>query len=351
MFTDCPSCSRQFHIYAKQLSVAEGQVKCGYCGQQFNALLRLHDKPLSYDEKPLPVATEQEAYTPDHGSEPQFEIPDTKIQQDVAEAEAEDAGIEEIQVTKSEGTPDETSEEINHISEAYQHILSKSEVSEQSEDGAVYELEDAEVNKTQVESPEGTVNHGATDATTEGMEKLFVEHKDDELPDILVEESLPRASLFSRLLWSFGILVLLIIVVTQFAWFQRDELISRYPELIPWLDRVCRELDCEVIRFRDVSAIKLVNRDVREHPRYEKALLVNATMINQSHTTQAFPNIQLSLFDTNGDLIAHRVFTPQDYLDESISIMHGMTPDMQAHFVLEVTGATEGAVSFEFNFL
>ena len=80
-------------------------------------------------------------------------------------------------------------------------------------------------------------------------------------------------------------------------------------------------------------------------------MLVNATMANRSERTQPFPGIQFSLFDTNGAMIASREFSPDEYLDKSISIDRGMTPERPVHFVLEVTGPVEGAVSFEFRFL
>jgi len=56
------------------------------------------------------------------------------------------------------------------------------------------------------------------------------------------------------------------------------------------------------------------------------------------------------LFDTSGRQVAYRDFRPDEYLDESIDIDTGMAPQKPVHFVLEVTGATALAVSFEFAF-
>jgi hypothetical protein len=95
----------------------------------------------------------------------------------------------------------------------------------------------------------------------------------------------------------------------------------------------------------------LLNRDVRNHPLYEGSLLVNATMANKSETIQPFPRIQLALFNPGGEVIAYREFKPEEYLDDSIDIAAGMVPESPIHFVLEVGGPTEGAVSFEFHFL
>ncbi|MCZ6803717.1 MAG: hypothetical protein O7D86_07265 [Proteobacteria bacterium] len=51
------------------------------------------------------------------------------------------------------------------------------------------------------------------------------------------------------------------------------------------------------------------------------------------------------------DGLGFREFVPDDYLDDSIEIDEGMPVGSPVHFVLEVTGSTAGAVSFEFRFL
>jgi len=192
---------------------------------------------------------------------------------------------------------------------------------------------------------------GKTTAPTPRPVEIHISGPLFDATDAEVEESEPpRSSPMRRLFWSVFILVLVVAVLLQVAWFQRDAILERYPKLTPWARRICELVQCDLIRHRDLSAIKLINRDVREHPRFENALLVNATMSNQSQTRQPYPNVQLVLFDTNGDQIAYRDFRPEDYLDSSIDILDGMAPGVPVHFVLEVTGPTAGAVSFEFNF-
>ena len=155
----------------------------------------------------------------------------------------------------------------------------------------------------------------------------------------------------SRLFWSFTIVFLLLAIIVQVSWFNRDELLRRYPEIRPWAQLVCEKFQCELIREYKTSDIKLLNRDVRLHPRYTDTLLVNATMANRSQKVQPFPRIQFSLFDTDGRIIASRKFRPEEYLDNSIDIKNGMPVNQPVHFVLEVTGSTDKAVSFEFRFL
>lgn len=151
--------------------------------------------------------------------------------------------------------------------------------------------------------------------------------------------------------WSAGVLAMLLLFALQLSWFNRDDVLQAYPQLTPWAEGLCARYQCSLSRWRDFSNIRILNRDVREHPNYADMLLVNATMANQSGQTLPFPKIQFTLFDTNGQMLAYREFTAPEYLDHSIDMNKGMAPGQPVHFVLEVTGPTQNAVSFEFRFL
>lgn len=172
-----------------------------------------------------------------------------------------------------------------------------------------------------------------------------------EIPDILQEHQRKPMGIMARLFWSFTIVFLLLAMIVQVSWFNRDDLLRRYPEIRPWAQLACKKFRCELIREYKTSDIKLLNRDVRLHPKYADTLLVNATMANRSQKVQPFPRIQFSLFDTDGKIIASRKFRPEEYLDNSIDIEDGMPVNQPVHFVLEITGPTDNAVSFEFRFL
>ena len=164
-------------------------------------------------------------------------------------------------------------------------------------------------------------------------------------------DPVPPDNTFATAAWGMGTCLLASILMAQLAWFNRDQLLSRYPRLDPLVRVICTELPCEMIRHKNLSRIKLLNRDVRSHPLYAESLLINATIVNRSKTVQPFPKIQLALFDTAGEIISFREFDQDDYLDNSIDIQAGMVPESPVHFVLEAAGATGDVVGFEFHFL
>ena len=318
MYTDCPGCQRQFHIYATQISAAGGLVKCGFCGLQFNALERLRDKPLSRPKPVAPTAPSRQTLP-----EPEFVIPE--------------AGLEQV----GENQPAPSARAVTATaSEVTTAPLKAGDYANQSE--AVTHAGPAEDGIDETAPPKMT----GKEAVVTGLPQPV----SFEFNETLSEQPIPRSGRFSRLLWAVGVLVLTLFAATQVIWFNRDAIMIRYPQTVSWYNRLCATVDCTSIRHRDLAAIKLLNRDVREHPRYENALLVNATMSNQSQSLQPYPIVQLNLYDTSGNLLAYRQFQPQDYLGDTINIAEGMEPDVPVHFVLEILDAAAGAVSFEFEF-
>ena len=331
MYTDCPSCRRQFRLHAMQLSAARGLVQCGYCGEQFNALERLHDKPLPRPRVSVPVIDEEAG----DQKPPSFDIPGEPAQSGFPDLEIEEEEEEEIEMPDLE-MPATAGKDEEDYGFKIEMPASREMI------GSAVEEESVKEEAAGEESVEEEADEG----------KAFkVRRPSVALPPQLQQEEVPPAKRRSRMLWRLAIILLLLAGAGQAAWFNRDTLLSRYPQLLPWARQVCKYFQCTVIRFRDVSAIKLLNRDVRDHPRYKDALLVNATIVNQARLIQPFPVVQLALFDTDGKLIGERKFRPAEYLDKSMDVDGGMVPGRPVHIVLEVTGPTQGAVSFEFRFL
>lgn len=261
MITVCPSCDRQFRIYARQLSAAGGRVQCGFCGVQFNALERLQDRPL-----------------PARSNLP----PDESIPENTSPT---DPAVDTVAI----------------------------------------------VTETPVPPAQETPADFLAD-------------------ELLLPEPPPRRSRLATVLWSSGVILLLLIMTMQLAWFHRDRLLLRYPEYAPRLKQFCQRYGCEPVRERDLDAIVLINRDVRDHPRYNNALLVNITIENRSGITQPYPGIQLTLFDNTGSVTGYRRLQPTDYLEPGTSIDTGMRPRLPLHLVFEVAETSKKPVGFEFGF-
>ncbi len=294
LFTSCPVCEQQFRVRAKHLSAAGGQVECGTCGFHFNALPRLSDAPLTAEG----IRQRFSGETPSTA---------TKAPQ-----------LETTEPTQEPSSPPRTPRQPPPIP---------------------------------ADDENDVAGAGVTTGWLRQPDTASAQWRSDEPPAILREPPPVKRSLWGTFFLAFIGLALGVALAAQLAWWNRDELLRRYPVITSHFERVCERLHCEIVRYRDPSAIGFVNRDIRTHPLYADGLLVNATMINRAVRTQPFPVIQLALFDVNHTVIAHRKFTPAMYLDDSINLVAGMAPETPVHFVLELAAPDEQAIGFEFYIL
>ena len=190
-------------------------------------------------------------------------------------------------------------------------------------------------------------------AETAGTETTDTDEKREQVPDlppVLAGDPGKKTGSPARLVWGSLVAVLSLTAVAQLAWFNRDGLLRAYPALVPWAEQLCESLQCEPIRFRDVSAIELLNRQVTQHPRVRNALLASGSMVNGAEFIQPFPDIVLLIFSTDGQVISRGRFKPAQYLGPGVNPSGGMPPGVPVHFGLQLSGASREAVSFHFRF-
>ena len=218
---------------------------------------------------------------------------------------------------------------------------------------------DAATSAAEVESyPERAADEAAMD--THARQEPSSENRrleaDEPIPELLRSEIIALERQRQRkppqgLLWGLGCAALALVFVAQLAYVYRDRLIAQWPSTAPLVARLCAELGCPARDATIASPVELLARDVREHPQYHDALLVNATLVNSSASAAPFPVIELVLHDATGGIIGARRFAPEEYLDHSIAIEAGMPPAQPVYIVIELGGSAAAATSFEFSFM
>lgn len=168
--------------------------------------------------------------------------------------------------------------------------------------------------------------------------------------DLAALSAPPRASSWRAFLWASFAFVLALGALLQAAFMERQAVVAALPEAGAVIDALCARLPC-LERRAQTPTVRLLARDVREHPSYRDALLVNATIMNDGKTPTPYPVIDLRLRDAAGNVLSARRFEPREYLDQSIAVEEGMPPERPVYIVLELAGNASNAVSFEFTFL
>jgi len=177
-------------------------------------------------------------------------------------------------------------------------------------------------------------------------------------PDTLAEElSLHKAMYghernsiahFAPFLWFLGILLLIVVGIAQAVYYQRYTLINE-PKYQQQVLSLCELVPCGEAGFSSIRQIKLLERNVFTHPVISNALMVTGSFVNQAPFEQKLPNMLVSLFDIQGNLIANRIFYPSEYLQADKN-RNSLPTGKLLQFRLEIIDPGTDALTYEFEF-
>ena len=394
--TRCPHCQTAFKVVRDQLLLREGWVRCGHCGEPFNALDHLID--LSPPES-QPEPTQHAPDVPEQAhAEPQTP---TSYQ--------ENAGPPQVFLTPTGGgsasrpwgrsVPVIAGLRWNHIpadQPAYQGFLS---LTEQAYDMKSAPQPDASPAKEVAQgawsvdrepildiapdaldaaNPENTSDLTATAQAVNkqppdgedaaplsefNLEQALNYHFDaDDNPALaattpaeakaaaqeptFVRQAHRQARWSStpvRLaLGAFSLLLLLFLAV-QAALHWRDTLAQQWPASRPWLQQLCRAtVGCQLAAPRDLDALVI---DSSALSPAASGLQLTVLLRNRLDRAVAWPALELTLTDTQGRIEQRKVMEPANYLPSAqaaaSALRAGIAPgeQMQLQLHLAVSGA------------
>jgi len=146
-------------------------------------------------------------------------------------------------------------------------------------------------------------------------------------------------------LWTAGSIALAIFFLGQITYWQNIDVLPRI-----WVDNFCAAASCQPDIERDLSAIKILNRSVYTHPNVDNALMIASTFVNEGGFPQPFPLLQVAFLDTQGEIVALRRFTPEDYLVSKDLVASSMQPDQAIGARLEIFDPGSTVVAYEIEF-
>jgi predicted Zn finger-like uncharacterized protein len=356
MITRCPGCLTVFRLSAEHLKMAHGQVQCGLCNLQFDAIENL------LEEASLTPAPPRSEVSPAHEEPAPKEMPEWAYD-DLPAPAMEAAESPEPDDDESLRIAVEALEEhdadlaIRAFEEELEALKRVQEVVEDRPGTAEIEEERAEtvqvaVPQTEMEPPEDSLRRepDADEILLSDLPHVGIDRDDVEALRSYLQEGAERDRIGSPW-WGVASALLLVVLLGQAAWYQRERIFDALPGLRAHWQEWCHGKACALAPRRDVGLLHVVSRDVRDHPQFEDALLVNATVVNDAGFAQPYPVVELTLFDQAGVALGVRRFEPREYLDVSVDIDAGMQPQQSIYVVLEIAGTSAEAVSFEFKFL
>jgi len=158
-----------------------------------------------------------------------------------------------------------------------------------------------------------------------------------------------RPRLLVRMAWITGAILIVAVVAFQWAAFQGEPLLER-AGLQSAMTRLGLEEPPPEQPFRDLERIHLVNRELRSHPSLPGRLRLGATIVNRAPQAQPYPDVEVLLLDSTGQVVSRQRFTPADYLSSKPGSDARMQPQAYLPLVLDLDDPGRRAVGFELQF-
>lgn len=149
--------------------------------------------------------------------------------------------------------------------------------------------------------------------------------------------------------WIATCTVLVLGLGAQLAWAKRDVLIAD-ATVGPMLASGCAMVGCHLPLVAAPSQLRLLARDVEQHPSVTDGLLITASVRNDATFAQPYPVVTIALSDAEGHRLAMRRFQPEDYVGDAGTRSRGMAAGATSAMVFEVQDPGQRAVAFAFSF-
>lgn len=150
--------------------------------------------------------------------------------------------------------------------------------------------------------------------------------------------------------WLLGCVLMLAIGAGQILYFQFNEW-SRHSQWRPLYGQICQLLDCRLPALQNINVIEAQHLVVRPHPRIQNALMLDTLLFNRAEYSQPFPDLALVFRDLNQQVVASRLFKPNEYLSGEMAGRMDMPSRTGIHIALELIDPGPEGVSYAIHFV
>ncbi len=371
MYTQCLDCLTIYKIVAESLQLSHGQFRCGHCGAVFNALPSLTEKlpegavvelPRS-EEVLVPAVLSIPAMRPVRPPVLHADDQDILISQfDISEAiKATDGRIEPVfsgstPLPKNAGAPPArgSADWVSFSPGESAPVAKKVEVIDLGREARFSGNEATKSVSKPLASGRAQYDLGAAPST-----KTPPKAQPTTLPGATPGLSFraevrnhyaPEAAAPRRWPWVLVACILSLALIAQLGFYQRRALLA-HDDSRKVLEFSCSLLQCRLPLREDLARLKVLDSDVKPHPRTKGALLITASLRNEAAYAQNYPIVEVKLIDKSSRAVALRRFAPRSYLGDADAIAAGIAANASLPIIFEVIDPGANASGFEFSFL
>ena len=144
---------------------------------------------------------------------------------------------------------------------------------------------------------------------------------------------------------SLPILVLTLAAQTLFHF--RDALAAHWPATKPALLRFCVLAHCQVKPLQDIAAISIEASDLQADPAHRGLLILTSTIRNRAPFALGYPYLELTLSDTQEQVVVRRAFAPQDYLSGASDSSSGLAANSELAIRLFIDASATSQAGYQ----
>jgi len=150
----------------------------------------------------------------------------------------------------------------------------------------------------------------------------------------VTRESRPkrRRSAVGRALGVLVALLLVLLLIAQLAWWQREKILVQWPPSASLYAYACKSLGCVVTPPRHIDGLQIEQTALRQVDGPHR-LELKLDLRNRDRVTLAYPTLEITLMDHDNRIALRRVVWPQDYLPAGTAVAAGLP----AHTTQSVT--------------
>ncbi|HEX7115620.1 MAG TPA: DUF3426 domain-containing protein [Steroidobacter sp.] len=355
MLTQCPSCHTTFRVTREILRVADGQVRCGRCQTQFDALEQLLDEPDPEEAEPRFTEPDQAARE-DITLEGRhieisgrYRVSETRAGESAMREETREEWVEIENVDEAlEAPPAEDGER----PESFDSYSSEPETQDVEDLGYAEESEplyDAQDRETEPEpGPEEEEDTSVDEAAAASYASRHRARPTEPEPEDDFDLTTPAPRARTPWIWKALVAPLALLLIVQIVHHYRATL-ARHPQIGPLLIRAYESVGLTLRPDWDLHAYEILQWHVGSDPQAPGTLKVRASVKNNAPFPQPYPLLKLVLEDRWGEQVRAREFEPRDYLDPTRAPDRLLAPAQQANATISIVDPGPDAEGFRFD--
>jgi predicted Zn finger-like uncharacterized protein len=391
VFTQCSKCETVFKLSAEVLRAAGGQVRCGKCGEVFNALAHLAEDPSAFAtseaETELDLETRADAILESPAPPTPRDAPPARRQEDHLSPGVEIARLQILDWNDGD-SPGETAAAAPALTSNHEEV--EDGVEEMGETSMEFTLPPGELDRIFVETKKGArplmpqpageeievFNAAAPTPAAEVPAGAAAAPAGFEVPEDVRREMLSgierpsdaepllepkrrvrrvtrRASPFdlappestgSRAKWLAGAIAAGVLLLVQMIHHNREWLAAHTPLGMP-LRALYSMTSTPVAPPANLSAYQLRQWGVTGDPAGAGTLRVRASILNTAAQLEPYPLLRVTLANRFGGSIGTRDFEPSEYLGKPTAKL--LAPGERADATLDILDPGKNAEGFE----